>query len=978
MLKDKNKSMDLFITVSGYQTIGGSGSVGGGVSNIGSGITGIGIVAAGSGVGPSGLGGSGGGSGGSSGSGTYSSKTFGAHKAVIEVRCPTLLIHCVKKKTIKKQSVVNIEIDEKANITPKSMELLLKYLYSANIQFFGKELFEIVHLMHTAKVYECKSLVDICCCYLFSALNRSNWFQIIKESQRLDMKEAKTACILFAIKFFPELLVEKAGMSAIGFDLFYEVVCHVISDKMMHDIQGFEKTPPASPHSPKQSKASPKTSKGGTTKSENERIQRKKISKQKQQQIILRQKLLMQFNLPLPVSTGIMAAAGTSVTSNNNRFSKAPQEFLDVHMNSNTNNNIINNVNNSNVNNYDIVLPSIKLLTEQAFDEITRDFKRIYDDMHHADGEFMIDGKIILCHTAIVSAHSQLLSKLFAKGPLDVVLPSKYVNDIDSVAWNAFLKFVYYGSHTQINPYTARQLREFSIDFGLVKLLEVCNHKINSGLKADMVIEFLQMIRKVNPTKRKHHEDILNGLENDCFKYIFKNFKYINFSKMRSDDDLKILFYILQTLQSMVKPKPESVDQSPEHQSSSQPKHKRSKSADLNNSDTENDAQQDGGTDSSEVPQLERFGNMSPVKPSGTSSKSATTSPTTTTSPFYLSSSHSSTTIPSSSPSNSPKLHLKRKKSADKKDKKTKVNPTITQHQQNHHQDQDTSTTSSSSSEYLENESDGKDPSPTRRKGKKHRSASEAQSSSMKKLKNFQFFSSSQHPQQQAQQQASNIATSPQKKQDKKSKLFKSPQSHHHSNNTVVIPPPPSHLPPQLFSSPPQQHPPSTPDGQPTKINSSSSSSSPTPSVSNIVIPPPPSVLPPPPPLSQPLTHSSAPPTATHPPIPPPITHPRTFSTSSPSILTTIPPTSSSPNTSTSSLPPLNLVSSHPPPSVSAPNPPTLTKPQPTLQSRVSFYRSGQSPPVSSSSQDTVTKALTPPKIVLPLLHLPPNNNANT
>lgn len=119
-----------------------------------------------------------------------------AHRAILNVRCPNVFVFHIKKKTIKKATVrtnasllltllvvllkllypfpyflgaifqlspffiaklsfqITLEIDERSGITRNAMEALLKFSYSANVQFFGLEAYEIVQLYHVAKIYE--------------------------------------------------------------------------------------------------------------------------------------------------------------------------------------------------------------------------------------------------------------------------------------------------------------------------------------------------------------------------------------------------------------------------------------------------------------------------------------------------------------------------------------------------------------------------------------------------------------------------------------------------------------------------------------------------------------------------------------------------------------------------------------------------------------------------------------------------------
>eukprot|EP01124_Arcella_intermedia_P029407 TRINITY_DN6201_c0_g1_i1.p1 TRINITY_DN6201_c0_g1~~TRINITY_DN6201_c0_g1_i1.p1 ORF type:complete len:636 (+),score=166.23 TRINITY_DN6201_c0_g1_i1:125-2032(+) len=158
-------------------------------------------------------------------------KTIYAHRAVLETRCPLLLITAIKKKTFKKASV-SLELDDKKIMSFKAFHILLKYLYSANIHLFGKDLLEIVDLIHTAKLYEVHLLSEICEQFLYVSLTDGNWFRVLKYSDKLGLEDAKMVCMMWAKRYFDQLISQRAGMSALGFDLFYDVVnYYVLTDK---------------------------------------------------------------------------------------------------------------------------------------------------------------------------------------------------------------------------------------------------------------------------------------------------------------------------------------------------------------------------------------------------------------------------------------------------------------------------------------------------------------------------------------------------------------------------------------------------------------------------------------------------------------------------------------------------------------------------------------------------------------------------
>lgn len=140
-----------------------------------------------------------------------------AHRAIVEIRCPNLYFHAVKKKTIKKNTVC-LEVEDKKHIfTQKAFLTFLKFLYSSNVKFFGMDPLEVMELMVVAKVYECTNLLKLCQLFLLCLCDESRWFYILKESRRLDIAEATQVAKIFAKQNFEDLIVQVHFFSKLQF-----------------------------------------------------------------------------------------------------------------------------------------------------------------------------------------------------------------------------------------------------------------------------------------------------------------------------------------------------------------------------------------------------------------------------------------------------------------------------------------------------------------------------------------------------------------------------------------------------------------------------------------------------------------------------------------------------------------------------------------------------------------------------------------
>lgn len=148
-----------------------------------------------------------------------------AHRFVIEARCPTLLSHAVKRKLIKRGSVL-VEL-EKSPITAKGMRMLLNWIYSANIpKIFSINHVDLVELMYIAKVYDQDKLMQFCRWFMFLKLDVSNWFYIVKNTAptKLNIPDALEICKLYASFHLHEIVAQKQGILALGVELFHEMI----------------------------------------------------------------------------------------------------------------------------------------------------------------------------------------------------------------------------------------------------------------------------------------------------------------------------------------------------------------------------------------------------------------------------------------------------------------------------------------------------------------------------------------------------------------------------------------------------------------------------------------------------------------------------------------------------------------------------------------------------------------------------------
>eukprot|EP01127_Copromyxa_protea_P022747 TRINITY_DN8321_c0_g1_i1.p1 TRINITY_DN8321_c0_g1~~TRINITY_DN8321_c0_g1_i1.p1 ORF type:complete len:761 (+),score=128.41 TRINITY_DN8321_c0_g1_i1:342-2285(+) len=108
------------------------------------------------------------------------------------------------------------------------MERILYFIYSGNIiRLFGMNLEETTDLMFLAKTYELWSLLRVLEWFMYISLDADNYFHILKLSRQNKVEEGVAVCKLFAVHHLRSILAVKEGITALGLDLFHEIVHHV-------------------------------------------------------------------------------------------------------------------------------------------------------------------------------------------------------------------------------------------------------------------------------------------------------------------------------------------------------------------------------------------------------------------------------------------------------------------------------------------------------------------------------------------------------------------------------------------------------------------------------------------------------------------------------------------------------------------------------------------------------------------------------
>jgi len=351
-------------------------------------------------------------------------KLLYAHRAIVEIRCPNLFLNAVKKKTIKKATVFLDVEDKKGVMTPKAFTLFLKFLYSSNVKFFGMDPIEVMELMVIAKTYECHNLLKLCQLFLLCIVDEGKWFNILKESRRLELDEATCVAKMFAKENFPDLVIQKQGMVALGIDLFHEIVEFVV--------------------------------------------------------------------LPQPDSS----------------------------------------------------LEDLNTVITASHVEIQEDFERICTEMFRADATFLTSKEPLLFHSFVVFNQSTKLIQLFAPESSTMKLSSKY-DEVSDEALVLLLKFLYY-AYDQFDPFISYQLSQFSLDFSLSLLHQLCERNMHLVDSKNAVRAYHIAKEKIVHSQTGSHLEHLKTIKKLSLTTICEKFDVLDTNQIQETDLLVDLLVLAQ------------------------------------------------------------------------------------------------------------------------------------------------------------------------------------------------------------------------------------------------------------------------------------------------------------------------------------------------------------------------------------------------------------------------------------------------
>lgn len=100
-----------------------------------------------------------------------------SHKAIIDIRCPSLLSLFLKEKPSKKGNITTYRLDEKI-CDEISIYSILSYLYTDSLQFSNLSPVDVVNIIRLSELYGIERLIWLCERYLRLVITHGMWIYL--------------------------------------------------------------------------------------------------------------------------------------------------------------------------------------------------------------------------------------------------------------------------------------------------------------------------------------------------------------------------------------------------------------------------------------------------------------------------------------------------------------------------------------------------------------------------------------------------------------------------------------------------------------------------------------------------------------------------------------------------------------------------------------------------------------------------------
>jgi len=151
---------------------------------------------------------------------------------------------------------------------------------------------------------------------------------------------------------------------------------------------------------------------------------------------------------------------------------------------------------------------------------LIQDLNRLYKQMPYGDAKFLVEGKEIMSHKAILASCSEQW-----KGTCTGITAAGYpLKGLSADAFNQMLRFIYYGDDN-IEPLPACELVGFARGMGMNDLVRVCENTIRNSIEIDTVLGILEVAYAPDLAQK---QELVDELKSKTWPFIIEHYDKIN------------------------------------------------------------------------------------------------------------------------------------------------------------------------------------------------------------------------------------------------------------------------------------------------------------------------------------------------------------------------------------------------------------------------------------------------------------------
>ena len=160
-------------------------------------------------------------------------------------------------------------------------------------------------------------------------------------------------------------------------------------------------------------------------------------------------------------------------------------------------------------------------ITNEAVSSLIANMKKILNKDVFADVMFMVEGKPIYGHKAILSAQCEHFRAMFMNGMKESSQTQIEIKDWSFNSYLLMMEYLYTGSIENFNPNVALDMLGLSDAYGLERLKDLCENTLMHNVDTDNVCALLIDAHRYSASELKKF----------CLNFLFKNFNDVNNTK---------------------------------------------------------------------------------------------------------------------------------------------------------------------------------------------------------------------------------------------------------------------------------------------------------------------------------------------------------------------------------------------------------------------------------------------------------------